>query len=94
MPRTKRNPVSKGGSHVREPKASAPLPPFDRKRVGGVFAEGPRCACGETGSLRWVTVERSEQDEEGAYRTVTTAAWVCAGCRQGTFSNMLWGTSR
>lgn len=71
-----------GGPHVREAKPSAPLPPFDRRRVGGIFAEGSRCACGSTKGLLFITVCRTEQDEEGGWREVTTAAWRCKDCRQ------------
>jgi len=93
MTKKRRNRVF-GGSHVREAKPSAPPPPLDRSKLPLLFREGPRCACGETGQLRWVSVERKETDEEGGYRVVTTAAWVCAACRQGTFASMLYGDVR
>jgi hypothetical protein len=82
------------GSHVREAKPSAPPRRYDRtpvrairaaaaRRQSGLFkGEMPVCPCGSRDGLRWVTEERTEQDEEGGYRQVTTCAWRCHACRQ------------
>lgn len=77
-----KKPVSKVGSYVREAKPSAPLPPLRRVELGRFFNEAPMCPCGSRDGLRFVTEQRTEQDEEGGWRAVTTAAWRCAGCRQ------------
>jgi hypothetical protein len=79
--------VSAVGSHVREPQASAPPRLTDRSRLGRLFSEPRRCACGALGTtarpLAWVVTEvRVECDEEGLYRQVTRCDWKCCDCRQ------------
>lgn len=88
MAKQRSKPVSKGGSHVREPKASAPhvlTPEALRKaRRGGIFsgAHEPRCVCGRTEGVMWVTVNYQESDAEGVARTVFSGNNLCALCRQ------------